>query len=57
MTPEFNYYKYLGSRTSPPCEESVVWFIRQDVSSVGSTVLAMIRESTERQGISSGTNR
>tara|TARA_B110000503_G_C6952810_1_gene331744 strand:+ start:393 stop:518 length:126 start_codon:yes stop_codon:yes gene_type:complete len=23
----FSYYKYMGSMTSPPCEENVVWFI------------------------------
>jgi carbonic anhydrase len=57
ITPSFNYYKYLGSRTTPPCEESVVWFVRQEISTVGSTVLAMFRESVDRQGVSSGTNR
>lgn len=25
--PPFNYYKYMGSITSPPCEEFVVWFV------------------------------
>ena len=23
----FSYWKYMGSKTSPPCEENVVWFI------------------------------
>lgn len=42
--PPFNYYNYVGSRTAPPCEEDVVWFIYEDVRKVSSTVLAMIRD-------------
>jgi carbonic anhydrase len=34
----------MGSRTAPPCEENVVWFISEDIRGVSSTVLAMIRD-------------
>jgi len=40
----FDYYKYMGSRTTPPCEENVVWFIFENIRPISSTVLAMIRD-------------
>lgn len=40
----FNYYKYMGSKTSPPCEESVVWFVVDGNMKVGPTILAMFRD-------------
>ena len=42
--PEFGYYKYWGSRTQPPCEESTTWFIVAEIIPVSSTVLTMIRD-------------
>jgi carbonic anhydrase len=34
----------MGSKTVPPCEESVVWFVVESKKLVGPTVLAMIRD-------------
>lgn len=47
----FNYYKYMGSNTQPPCAEHVVWFVAADVIPVGSTVLAMFRDSLNVPGL------
>lgn len=44
INPPFNYYKYMGSKTTPPCEESVVWFVLSEPRLVGPTVLAMFRD-------------
>jgi carbonic anhydrase len=41
----FSYYKYQGSRTQPPCEESVTWIVASQVMPVSSTVIAMIRDA------------
>jgi len=43
--PPFNYYKYRGSFTSPPCEEDVIWFIAQKPIPLGNTVINFIRDS------------
>ena len=34
----------MGSRTTPPCEEGVVWFVIEEARQVGPTVLAMFRD-------------
>lgn len=42
--PPFNYYKYRGSFTFPPCEEDVIWFIKADPVHLGSTALAFLAD-------------
>ena len=34
----------MGSKSSPPCEESVVWFVVEKIKYIGPTVLAMFRD-------------
>jgi len=41
----FNYYKYRGSYTSPPCEEDVIWFVASEPIPLGNTVVNFIRDS------------
>lgn len=43
--PPFNYFKYMGSMTTPPCEENIVWFIASQPLNVGSTILSMIKDT------------
>lgn len=43
--PPFNYFKYMGSMTTPPCEENIVWFVHSKPVSVGSTALSMIKDT------------
>ncbi len=43
MAYDFSYFKYMGSRTSPPCEEYVVWFVARKVLKVGTTTLTMLK--------------
>lgn len=45
--PPFNYYKYMGSMTSPPCEEYVVHFVVADKIKASTTVISEIREGLE----------
>lgn len=49
----FNYYKYMGSMTSPPCEESVVWFVVAQPLEIGTTALTLIRDALNVPGTSS----
>lgn len=48
--PPFNYFKYMGSMTSPPCAEQVVWFVVEETKKVGPTVLAMMRDVLSTPG-------
>lgn len=48
--PPFNHFKYMGSLTSPPCEENVVWFVKANPLAIGSTALQMIRDILYRPG-------
>jgi carbonic anhydrase len=51
--PPFSYYKYMGSMTSPPCMENVVWFIYEKPVGQGSTVLSMLRDALNAPGVTS----
>ena len=41
----FNYYRYEGTRTSPPCTAHTTWIVTVDPIPLGSTVLEMIRDA------------
>ena len=41
----FNYFKYKGSLTSPPCEENIVWFVHSNPLPLGTTSLRMLRDA------------
>ena len=43
--PPFNYYKYMGSLTAPPCEENIVWFVHSKFLPLGSTAINMIKDA------------
>jgi len=43
-SPPFSFYKYLGSFTTPPCEENVVWFIAADPIPISLSTYAEIVE-------------
>jgi hypothetical protein len=46
----FSYYKYMGSFTSPPCAENVVWFVLAEPVKLGSTALSMLRDALNPPG-------
>lgn len=46
----FSYFKYMGSMTSPPCAENVVWFVVDTAIPQGSTALNMIRDALNPPG-------
>lgn len=52
--PVFNYYKYMGSLTSPPCEENVVWFIVEDVQELGTTTINLIQDALKNPDVEFG---
>jgi len=42
------YYKYLGSLTTPPCSEGVTWFVVQTPQTISSAQLAKFHEKIKR---------
>lgn len=42
--PPFDYYKYRGSFSFPPCEEDVIWFVLEDPIFMGTTSYAFLRD-------------
>jgi carbonic anhydrase len=56
MNEPFNYFKYEGSKTMPPCEESVVWFVYSEIRPIGTTVWRMFRDSIEDSAEPNGPN-
>lgn len=42
---DFNYYSYVGSFTSPPCEEEILWFIGEKPLPIGFTTLEYFKDS------------
>jgi len=42
--PPFDYYKYRGSFTWPPCEEDVIWFVLEKPVPLGTTAYAFLRD-------------
>jgi len=40
----------MGSKSSPPCEENVVWFVASNPVPLGSTTLNMIRDALNFPG-------
>ena len=48
--PPFNYFKYMGSLTAPPCEENIVWFVHAKPIPLGSTALNMIKDALYAPG-------
>ncbi|QCD88168.1 alpha carbonic anhydrase 7-like [Vigna unguiculata] len=46
------YYRYIGSLTSPPCSENVVWTVFREVRSVSQEQIKMLKEAVEDHAIS-----
>ncbi|KAF5471890.1 hypothetical protein F2P56_008654 [Juglans regia] len=39
------YYNYLGSLTTPPCNETVIWIVNQTISTVAAEQVELLREA------------
>lgn len=47
VPPPFNYYKYMGSMTTPPCEEYVVHYVVAKTIEVSTTIISQMRDALE----------
>lgn len=43
--PNFNYYEYAGSVTTPPCNEHMIWYIAEKTRTISTTQLMMFTDS------------
>ena len=43
-SPNFSYYKYMGSFTTPPCEQNIVWFVVSKPREIGEAASIMFKE-------------
>ncbi|XP_047161725.1 alpha carbonic anhydrase 7-like [Vigna umbellata] len=41
------YYRYIGSLTSPPCSENVIWTVFREVRSVSQDQIKLLQEAVE----------
>lgn len=39
------YYRYLGSLTTPPCTEGVIWTVNTQIGTVSKDQVALLREA------------
>lgn len=46
-TPTFDYYKYIGSLTTPPCEEYTIWVVTAKPLLLGPSIISMISSTNE----------
>ena len=56
LLPDLNYWHYEGSFTTPPCTESVAWFVLKDRITVPSAFLERLREVETSPGEPLGFN-
>lgn len=40
-----NYYRYMGSLTTPPCTEGVLWTVNKQIATVSKEQVALLREA------------
>ncbi len=45
VDPNFNYYEYPGSISTPPCNEHMTWYIASKVRKVSTTQLTMLTDT------------